>query len=143
MRRNARLLATLLMGAGVTILGVRAGAKTATVTLKPNTATTMTVRQPLKRTGEWVVKVHLSSDGEKNVKVTARRGAGTSFPVLDTTSSADTEYCEGAAGSLYCDQITVPAVPAPGTWTFTARNNSSRPTRVELIITWHELANAG
>ena len=144
MRRSSLVLLTTVLTTLLTVgLTGPADAKTSSALLKPKASTSMTVSQPLKRNGEWVVKVHVSSDGAKRVKVTARRGSGTSFPVLDTSNSDDTEYCEGAAGSLYCDQITVPAVPAPGTWTFTAKNNGSRSTRVEMTISWHEVTSAG
>ena len=141
MRRLSSGLAVALLA--VSLLGPAASAKSVSVTLRPKGTTMMTVRQPLKRTGEWAVKVRMSSDGAKVVKIRARRGNGVSFSVLNTANSADTASCNGAAGTLFCDQITVPAVPAPGTWTFTIKNAGSRPTTVTLNVTWRAVGAAG
>lgn len=120
-----------------------AQAKSVTKTLAHGAKAVLVVTQPLKTQGEWVVKIRLSSDGEKLVRVRARRGSGTSFSVLDTTTPNGTDDCDGAAGTLHCDSITVPAVPAPGTWTFTASNVGTRPVSFSMTIKWHALANAG
>ncbi len=140
--RRLRLV-VLIAAVSSCVFSPGASAKQSITSLAPGKSVSMVVTQPLKTQGEWVIKVRVSGDGEKKVTVRTRRGKGASFAVLNTASQQDLHYCQGAAGSIYCDQITVAAVPAPGTWSYTAKNTGNNKVNVTLTVTWRAVGSAG
>jgi hypothetical protein len=93
--------------------------------------------------GEFGFSLRASSDGDKRFVLTQRRDDGRSFTVLGAPSAAADSACEGAAGSLYCRNITTPASPGEHTWSFRFRNRSGRPMSITLAITWRKVRSAG
>ncbi len=111
------------------------------VKLAPGQVASLTVGKVPK--GEFAFVLRASSDGAKKVKVTQRRVGGSAFTVINTANPQSGDVCQGAAGTLVCTDITTPATPGLKRWTFTARNNSNRPTSITLTITWRSVTSAG
>ena len=136
------LVAFIAIGASV-FIAQKSDAKTVSTLLSPGRSVSLVVRQPLRRTGEWVLRMRVSSDGEKKFRIRASRGAGPSFTVVSTGTKNGLASCDAGAGSIFCENVTVPAVPAPGTWTFTAKNTGTHRFRVAMTVTWRPVASAG
>jgi hypothetical protein len=110
-------------------------------TIAPGQSAVLTIGKVPR--GEFGFSLRASSDGDKRLVLTQRRGDGTSFTVLGVPSPAADSVCEGAAGSLYCGMITTPASPGGHTWSFRLRNRSGRPMSIALTITWRKVTSAG
>ncbi|MEZ5099110.1 MAG: hypothetical protein R3C15_04780 [Thermoleophilia bacterium] len=108
------------------------------LTLRPGQQASMTIGTVPR--GEFAFFLRASSDGEKAVTVRQRANGAAAFVVLDTVNRPDD--CEGAAGSVFCSDVTAPATPAGKRWTFTVKSTGSRPTSITLRITFRKVANA-
>ncbi len=141
LRRSLLVSLIALSASGIAATGSEA--KTVSSLLSPGRSVSVVVSQPLHRTGEWVLKMRISSDSEKKFRVRASRGTGPSFTVVSTGTKNGLANCDAGAGSIFCENITVPGVPTPGTWTFTAKNTGTHRLRVSMTVTWRALSSAG
>ena len=94
------------------------------------------------RIGEFAFCIAVGRDGPKHVVIRLRRPGSKAFVVLDTTKP-NGATCEGAAGTLYCSDITTPAVPTPGRFIITATNAGSRTAHVRVAVIWRRIYAAG
>lgn len=92
--------------------------------------------------GEFHFGLRVSSDGAKDFRLTQKRDNGTRFLVLGGPVTPQ-GACQGAAGSLFCTNITTPATPAGHSWNFRFRNRSNRPMNVALTVVWKRVTSAG
>ncbi len=114
----------------------RSDAKTLSGSLSPGRSARVVVSQPLRRQGEWVLRLRVSSDSEKKFRIRARRGKASSFTVVSTSTRNGLASCDAGAGSTFCEDITVPAVPTPGTWAFTAENTGTHRFNISMTVRW-------
>ncbi len=135
------LIAFIAIGASV-FFAQKSDAKTVTSLLSPGRSVSLVVSQPLHRRGEWVLRMRVSSDAEKKFRIRTRRGMAAAFTIVSTGTKNGLASCDAGAGSIFCENITVPAVPSPGTWTFTAKNTGTHRFRVAMTVTWRAISNA-
>lgn len=110
-------------------------------TVPAGTTAALTVGKVPK--GEFAFALRASSDGAKTFTLTQRRNGGTAFTVLKAPGPIANSACQGAAGSLFCNDITTPVTPGGRRWTFVFTNSSNRPMGLTLTIVWRAVASAG
>ena len=104
------------------------------------------VAQPdLRHGSEGAVRVRLkvSSDWPKTLRLSQKRDNGSRFTVLQLPSGAASDACQGAAGTFVCTNITTPVTPAGHSWNIRLRNSSNRPMNVVLTVVWKPVQSAG
>jgi len=105
------------------------------VVLQPGQRVAMTMSQVPK--GEFLFFLKASSDGAKKFVLSQQRVGATRFKVLDGASG-----CDGAAGSLFCSNVTTPAPATTGSYIFRLTNLSGRPMAMTLKISWRKVTSA-
>lgn len=108
------------------------------LTLRPGQQASMTIGTVPQ--GEFRFFLRASSDDEKRVTVKQKRQGAAATLVFDTVGRPGD--CEGAAGSLFCSDVTVPAAPGGKRWTFTVKSTGPRPTSITLRVTFRRIPNA-
>lgn len=132
------LLGSIALAGTLAVTGSAAPSPTKVrLTLQPGQNIALTMERVPR--GQFAFALRASSDGVKHFVLTQQRVGRTRFKVLDASSSA----CEGAAGTLYCTNVTTPAPAARAAYVFRVRNLGDGPLSVTLRVTWTKVTSAG